>query len=102
MLLAPLGKKPGGYGLCASAEGRAVFADTSDPDYQKILLAIADAKKWLDEAKRFDMPGFRPRQDWVREMKRYGILPAGDDGTERLDVYAVERKYWESLWYRPQ
>ena len=34
-------------------------------------------------------------------MKRYGILPPEQPLDAVLDVYAVERRYWESLWYRP-
>ena len=44
------------------------------------------------------MPGFIPRQDWVREMKRYGVI-AGAVSDQKMDVYAVEQRYWESLWY---
>jgi hypothetical protein len=51
--------------------------------------------------KRFDMPGFRPRIDWVREMKRYGVLPTDCDPAAPLDYYAVEQKYWRSFWYQP-
>jgi hypothetical protein len=47
------------------------------------------------------MPGFRPRPEWVREMKRYGILPADFRDSDPLDTYAVERRYWESLWPKP-
>ena len=54
----------------------------------------------LEQMKRFDMPDFRPRPEWVREMKRFGILTAGFDPAAHIDVYATERKYWESLWYR--
>jgi hypothetical protein len=50
---------------------------------------------------RFDMPEFHPRLDWVREMKRFGILPQNHDPAAPLDCYATERKYWESLWYHP-
>ena len=53
------------------------------------------------EIKRFDMPGFRPRPEWVREMKRYGILPAALDPAAPLDVYAIEQQYWQSLWHQP-
>jgi hypothetical protein len=52
-----------------------IFADPSDPDYQKILAHLQAAKAKLDEIKRFDMPGFRPNQHYIREMQRYGILP---------------------------
>jgi hypothetical protein len=33
------------------------------------------------EVKRFDMPGFHPRPEYVREMKRYGVLPPTFDAT---------------------
>jgi hypothetical protein len=95
MLLAPLARAAGGMEMC----GKAVFANTQDPDYQTILAAIADAKTHLN---RFDMPDFRPGAPWIREMKRYGVLPASADASKPIDVYAIERKYWESLWYKPE
>jgi hypothetical protein len=109
MLLGPLARSAGGYGTCqAQAKGPAgkpvpeVFADANDGDYQKLLSAIRDAKKWLDEHKRFDMPGFRPTEAYVREMKRYGILPPTfDPAKDPIDVYATDRAYWKSFWYNP-
>ncbi len=62
----------------------------------------AAGKEQLDTIKRFDMPGFHPRIDWVREMKRFGILPADLKPDEPIDVYKTERRYWESLWYKPR
>jgi hypothetical protein len=61
----------------------------------------AGGRDHLDRVKRFDMPDFQPRVDWVREMKRYGILPAETSGGTSVDVYATEQNYWASLWYRP-
>ena len=78
----------------------AVFVDTADPDYRKVLAAIRDAKAKLDEIRRFDMPGFRPRAEYVQEMKRYGILPAALPPDAPIDVYATDRAYWQSLWHR--
>ena len=109
ILLAPLASSAGGYGACKpkGSDGKPaagapdVFANAADPDYVKILAAIVDAKNHLDEIKRFDMPGFRPRNAWVREMKKYGILPGNLDAAVPIDYYALERKYWESLWYKP-
>ncbi len=122
VLLAPLAKTAGGYGLCrnvaqasslrtnnASANNdprkleacATVFASKDDPGY-RVLLAMCEAgKRRLDEIKRFDMPGFRPREEWVREMIRYGVLPAGTKPEAVTNVYEVERKYWQLLWYRP-
>lgn len=76
-----------------------VFSDTTDPGYQALLSSIRDTKKRLDEVKRFDMPGFTPRPEYVREMKRYGVLPDSFDlATDTLDVYGTDREYWRSLW----
>jgi hypothetical protein len=57
----------------------------------------AGGKEQLERVKRFDMPDFRPRPDWVREMKRYGVL-ATDAKVDAIDVYQTERAYWRSLW----
>jgi hypothetical protein len=104
ILLAPLFRKAGGLELCRTTDGKpgslsaATFESDSDPDFALILAAIADAGKYLQTIKRFDMPGFQPRPEWLREMKRYGILP---ENTTVADPYDTERRYWESLWHRP-
>jgi hypothetical protein len=98
LLLAPLARDAGGWGRCKGS----VFASTADPDYQTILAGITEAKSKLEEIKRFDMPGFVPSVNWVREMKRFGILPATHNPAQSVDYYAAERRYWESLWYRPE
>jgi len=108
ILLAPLSSEAGGYALCKRT-GKAgkpeasvtVFGDTKDPDYQRILALCRDGKNRLDQIKRFDMPGFRPRRSYVREMKRYGILPKDLPADAGIDVYATDRAYWRSLWWRP-
>jgi hypothetical protein len=108
ILLAPLAAKAGGYGLCRKrgqngrlGESVTVFADTNDQDYQKILAVCRDGKRRLDEIKRFDMPGFRPTPGYVREMKRYGILPNDLPEDAPIDVYATDRAYWRSKWWQP-
>lgn len=97
LLLAPLAKSAGGFESC----GKAVFANTEDPDYVSILTAIREAHDKLESIGRFDMPGFRPRAEYVREMQRYGILSADHPLDAPLDVYATDRAYWASLWYTP-
>jgi hypothetical protein len=107
MLLAPLASEAGGHGVCrprhdgATPEGSAVFSGTEDPDYQKILALCRTGKEHLEEIGRFDMPGFRPPGPYVREMKRYGVLPADLPAGTALDVYQTDRAYWQSLWYHP-
>jgi len=109
ILLAPLAKGAGGYEWCKAKSAdeepawpARVFANTQDPDYLAILGGIQTAKTQLDEIKRFDMPGFRPSRHYVREMKRYGVLPADFDPTkDPIDVYETDRAYWRSVWRRP-
>lgn len=101
VLMAPLAQSAGGLGLCRAADANkdapgGVLASKDDPAYRAILAMCEAGKRKLDEVKRFDMPGFKPRPEWVREMKRYGVLPdAFDLDKDPIDVYAVERKYWE-------
>ena len=105
ILLAPLSSKTGGYGLCkgnSTNDNTAIFADTDDPGYQAILDLCMAGKKQLDKIKRFDMPDFRPRPAYVREMKKYGIITGNLAADARIDPYATDRAYWQSLWYNPE
>jgi hypothetical protein len=99
-LLGPLAKNAGGLGLCKVA----VFNDKRDHDYQALLAHISAGKEFLETKEtRFDMPHFKPRPEYLREMKKYGVLPASfDPELESIDTYALDRKYWQSLWYQPQ
>ncbi|NUQ60956.1 MAG: hypothetical protein HUU20_00600 [Pirellulales bacterium] len=103
ILLAPLAKAAGGYGLCRSPEvskenGGSVLPGKDDSDYRTLLAMCEAGRDRLNEIKRFDMPGFRPRPEYVREMKRYGALPATFDGEkDPIDAYALDRRYWNLL-----
>ncbi len=57
-LSAPLAKSAGGSEAC----GRAVFANTTDPDYQAILKTFEPIAKLLQESPRDDMPGSKPSE----------------------------------------
>jgi hypothetical protein len=108
LLLAPLARSAGGYGLCkpagaAAADDSQVFASREDPGYRALLAMCEAGKTKLNEVKRFDMPGFKPRAEYVREMKRYKLLPDGFDlERDSLDVYALDRKYWDSFQQEKQ
>ncbi len=58
-------------------------------------------KEHLERIGRFDMPHFRPREEYLREMVRYGVLAPDYPREGPLDPYELDRRYWESLWYRP-
>ncbi len=118
ILLAPLSREAGGYGICADRDaGHAinqpgwqaaasrvspVFADKADPDYQRILALCREGKEHLETIKRFDMPGFRPLDSYLREMKRYGILTTAPPDDAIFDVYATDQAYWRSQWWQPR
>jgi len=108
ILLAPMATDTGGYGLCKQrnedgtfGQTVTVFADANDPDYQKVLALCHDGKQRLEQIKRFDMPGFRPTKTYIREMKKYGLLPKKLPEDALIDVYATDRAYWRSLWWQP-
>ena len=104
LLLAPLADGAGGWQLCrepGTQQRTPVFAGTNDADYQVLLALCQAGKAQLDRIRRFDMPGFRPRPEWVREMKRFGILAADAPGDDPPDVYATEQRYWRALWPQP-
>ena len=102
ILLAPLARAAGGYQLCRKPDNTApVFATTSDPDYQTLLAMVTAGQQHLESITRFDMPNFKPRPAYLREMKRYGILPANLPPDAKVDPYLTDKRYWESLWHQP-
>ena len=108
LLLAPLSKDAGGWatatvnGAKPGGPHAVVFPSTEDADYQKLLAHIRGAAGQLEQAGHFDAPGFRPNEHYLREMKRYGILPKSFNAAEDpIDVYRIDRAYWRSFWYTP-
>ena len=95
LLLAPLARQAGGWESCG-----AVFKDTRDGDYQKLLAGIRECQAAVQAEGQFGTPQFKPNHQYVREMKRFGILPADfDPAKERLDAYATDEKYWRLFWH---
>jgi hypothetical protein len=80
-----------------------VFQDCSDPDYQRLLSLLETGKAELDASPRYGTPGFRPNWQYVREMKRYGLLPASfDPSKDRIDIFQADQAYWKSFWLPPE
>jgi hypothetical protein len=109
IVLAPLSPKAGGLGMCKRdpktgliEKQIAVFDSSDDPDYRALLAMMRAGKAHLEEIGRFDMPNFRPPQPYVREMRRYGILPATIKPGDKVDYYAADRAYWKSFWWEPK
>ncbi len=97
LVRAPLSAAAGGYELCGE-----VFTTTTDADYRAIVAGIEEAKRYLESIGRFNMPGFHPEPEYLREMKRYGILPPDHRDDDPIDVYETDRRYWQSLHHRPE
>ena len=115
-LMAPLAKSAGGYAEGALPDAKpvkinlatapapfvhpVVFATATDPDYQAILAHLRAAGARLEEIKRFDMPGFQPRYEYLREMKRDGVLPADFDlkNPAPVNAYELDEQYWRLFW----
>ena len=94
--MAPLSRSAGGLGLC----GGDVFVSTTDPDYLELLGTIESAAERLSQNKRFDMPGFRPNEHYIRQMQRFGGLPQNLGQDEEINAYAADQAYWKTFWYR--
>jgi hypothetical protein len=97
LLRACLAKNAGGLERCK----KVVFKSRDDPLYLALLRRLTLAHNRLMKEKRFDMPGFRPNQHYIREMQRFGILPADLKPSDPVDPYATDRKYWDSFDYHP-
>jgi len=97
LVRAPLSAAAGGLGLCQPD----VFTDTDDADYREILASIRTAAARHRQAKRFDMPGFRPNDHYIVQMQRFGVLPENLAAGEPIDFYAADRDYWSTFWHRP-
>jgi len=109
-LLAPLAKTAGGYGACREIiktrnKGDKVpnkpasgFASKDDPAYRTLLAAIQDAKALHDSDPRWDSPGWKAPVEYIREMKRHGILPESfDREKDPLDPHEIDRRYWHAV-----
>ncbi len=108
-LLAPLAKNAGGYGACREIEkagkrikvtekAAVVFKSKDDPDFKTLLAAIQDAKALHDSDPRWDTPGWKAPPEYIREMKRHGILPETfDREKDPLDPHEIDRRYWNAV-----
>jgi hypothetical protein len=48
------------------------------------------------------MPGFRPNNDYIREMQKYGFIKKDLKPDEIFDYYKIEKEYFDSWYYDPK
>jgi hypothetical protein len=102
-------RPPYGFGSGASRLMRQISGEHYDVNLSTEEKKIV--RLWLDSGALANgtyaiMDGGTPENPsplYIREMKRYGILPP-DFHPEKdpFDVYALDRAYWRSFWYRPE
>ncbi len=69
---------------------------------RKLVAAVAEGKSAMGPAPRYAAAGFRPNAQYVRELKRFGVLPAAFDLVrDPIDVFRADQDYWRSLWWTP-
>jgi hypothetical protein len=97
VLLGPLPKTAGGWGTCPSQ-----FSGKDDVAYRVLLSAISKEKERLANVPRFGTPEFKPNRQYVREMKRFGVLSREFNlSRDAIDVFETDQRYWKLFWYRP-
>lgn len=124
LLRAPLAREAGGLEICrdrkakdrtaAKQEGNwqdldadppaRVFESKEDPVYQEMLASItAYAEKNLS-LNRMEKPNPTPHHDWVREMRRNGVLDedVNPDGKDLSFYFGIDEAYYRSFWHAPQ
>jgi hypothetical protein len=96
VLLAPLTKEAGGWGICPN-----VFTSKQDGDYRLMARALVNWQRAWQKNHAFGSPTFKVNDQYVREMKRFGIL-AADTRAEDVDPYETDQRYWEMFHHVPQ
>jgi hypothetical protein len=97
ILLGPLPKSAGGWGTCEHQ-----FSSKDDPEYQALLAAMQNGKRQMEKVARFGTPEFKPNRQYVREMKRFGILRQDfNPDREPIDIFETDQRYWKLFWYEP-
>ena len=95
VLLAPLAKDAGGWGICPD-----VFASKDDPDYKTMLTAAMNWQAEWQKSNAFGSPTFMVNDQYIREMVRFGILPE-NTRAEGVNPYETDQRYWQMFHYNP-
>ena len=95
VLLAPLAKEAGGWGICPN-----VFKSKNNPDYKIMRTAMTNWQAEWRKSRVFGSPTFQVNRQYIREMVRFGILPKNVSARD-IDPYQTDQRYWEMFHYTP-
>ncbi len=117
MLLAPLPKDAGGYGLCLQRDSRSkykrlpkdfkleadpanIFESRDDPNYKALLQQLKEMSAHLKKRATFPhAEKWRPVGDYIRAMKLYGVLPENYNWEQHpIDPFKIDEHYY-SIFY---
>ena len=115
ILLAPLAKNAGGWAMGEATDIKkkrriisknshcpVIFKSKNNPDYKILLKYIEESQNHIKVNKRWNMPGFKPSKYYIRELQKFGILSENFNiNKDKFDIYDLDKRYWESLWYYP-
>jgi len=97
LLLAPLAESDGGWQTCTHR-----YNSAEDPVRRGLLAAMQAGAKQFEAEPRYGMANFRPNAQYIREMKRFGVLPADfDSQRDPIDYFETDQRYWRSFWVQP-
>lgn len=98
LLLGPLPASQGGWGTCAYQ-----YEDKNAPEYRDLLSILQLRKQQYDQHPRFGTPQFKPNPQYIRELKRFGVLPRSFDlAHDKIDIFETDQRYWKLFWYDPE
>ena len=56
-----------------------------------------ECKAKAETKPRYATPGFRPNRQYIREMMRFGVLPADFDADNGdIDPFQTDQDYWRN------
>ncbi len=94
LILGPLSYESGGFGSCG-----VVFDSIDDPDYLALKAILVEAGQKTEALGRYGTSGFKPNAQYIREMKKYGVLPSDfKEDPASINYFDLEQQYWRSLW----
>lgn len=109
LLTAPLAKEAGGTGFCKQARPKrmqagldeppaTIFTSKDDPDYQILREQVMAVVEEYGQP-RYWQENFQPTPEYIRELKRYGALPADfAAGKDDFDPWQADLEYFKVIY----